>query len=154
LWKIIGNLILRTTLVYIYGDMVLQVARVSNETGKHGHESRWTRNRELLGWWGPAAIVNDPFSRQRGRISINPQLSNSNYNLVMGSIWVPDTRTAWPTVSQSITSASIDLLIKSGESYSYEMLEAGRWSQEQFGNIEEGKRPPFRAATKQRLLKT
>jgi hypothetical protein len=34
------------------------------------------------------------------------------------------------------------------------LLEAGSWARGQFGNPEEGGRPPLKAATKQRLVKT
>jgi hypothetical protein len=36
----------------------------------------------------------------------NPQLSDSNQNLVMGPRWVPDTKTDWPTDRRSIISFS------------------------------------------------
>jgi hypothetical protein len=34
------------------------------------------------------------------------------------------------------------------------LWEAGSWDRGQFGNPKEGERPPFEAATKQRLFKT
>jgi hypothetical protein len=46
----------------------------------------------------------DPFSRLRGQLtSTNPHLSDSNKNLVLGSRWVLDTKTDWPTDLSAVT---------------------------------------------------
>jgi hypothetical protein len=59
---------------------------------KYGYESHGTWTREWQCWWGPAAIVNDPSSHQRGcPTSTNPLLSASNKNLVLGPGWGLDT---------------------------------------------------------------
>jgi hypothetical protein len=51
----------------------------------------------------PAAIVNDsPSSRQRRRpTSTNPQLSDSNKDLVLSPRWVLYSKTDWPTDRRS-----------------------------------------------------
>jgi hypothetical protein len=63
---------------------------LKSETVKSCHESQETRTRETLRWRGPAAIVNDkPVpSSERAPTSTNPQLSDSNKNLVVSPRWV------------------------------------------------------------------
>jgi hypothetical protein len=47
----------------------------------------------------------DPSFRQRGRpISIKPQLSDSNKNLVLGRKWMLDTKIDWPTSRLTVSS--------------------------------------------------
>jgi hypothetical protein len=74
-----------------------------SETVKYGHESHGTRTREWLRWRGPVAIVNDrSSSRQRERpTSPNPQLSDSNKNLVVSPRWMFYSKTHWPTDRRS-----------------------------------------------------
>jgi hypothetical protein len=73
------------------------------ETVKYGRESHETRTRKWLIWRGPATIVNErPSSLQRERPTAkNPQLSDSNKNLVVSPRWVLDTKTDWPTDRRS-----------------------------------------------------
>jgi hypothetical protein len=40
-------------------------------------------------------------SRQRGRFTTNPQMSDSNENLVLGARCLSDTKTHWPTNRRS-----------------------------------------------------
>jgi ribosomal protein L33 len=73
------------------------------ETAKYCHESQWTRTREWLRRGEPAAIVNDRSSSSQGErpISTNPQLSDSNKNLVVSPRWVIYSKTDWPTDCRS-----------------------------------------------------
>jgi hypothetical protein len=58
-------------------------------TIKCGQKSRGTQTREWLRCRRPAAIVNDRpvLSSKKAPTSINPQLSESNKNLVLGPRW-------------------------------------------------------------------
>jgi hypothetical protein len=49
----------------------------------------------------------DPSSRQRKRpTSTNPQLSDSNKNLVVSPVWLLYSKTDWPTDRRSLTQNS------------------------------------------------
>jgi hypothetical protein len=60
---------------------------LKSERLKYGHECQETRNRERLGWRGPAAYIKDSF-RQRGR----RRKQDSNCQHVI-NIWGVDTKT-------------------------------------------------------------
>jgi hypothetical protein len=75
---------------------------LESKTGKYGCESHGTRTREWLRWRGPAAFVNDrPVLLSERPTSTNPQLSDSNKNLVvsrqMGALY-QDRLADWPSV--------------------------------------------------------
>jgi hypothetical protein len=58
------------------------------------------RTRKWLRWRGPAAVVNDRpvISSERERpTSTNPQMSDSNKNLVVSPRWVLYSKLDWPT---------------------------------------------------------
>jgi hypothetical protein len=60
-----------------------------SETVKYGHESQEVLTRKRLRWRGLGAFVNDRPSRPKeGHTSSNPQLSDSNKNLVVSPRWV------------------------------------------------------------------
>jgi hypothetical protein len=89
----------------------------------------------------------------RGRESAtptNPQLSDSNRNLVLGPRrgWHQDRLAYWPSVNTWFE------LFEPVESCSCEKWEAASWDRRQLGNTEEGERPHLEAATKQRLVKS
>jgi hypothetical protein len=65
-------------------------------------------------------------------------------------------KTNWLAVNrQSWSNSDFDFaLVESVESWNYEKWGAGSWGRWQFGNPEEGERPPLEVATKQRLVKT
>jgi hypothetical protein len=69
----------------------------------------------------------------------------------------PVVKTNWLGVyrqSQSDSDYNSELFVESVESCRCDKWEAGSWGRGQFGNPEEGQRPPLEAATKQRLVKT
>jgi hypothetical protein len=70
---------------------------LESETVKYGLDFQGTRTLEWLRWRGPAEIVKtDLSSRQRERPkSTNPQLSESNKNLVVNHRWVLYSKTEW-----------------------------------------------------------
>jgi hypothetical protein len=72
---------------------------LNSETVKDGPKYQGTRTKERLRWQGPAAYlyIKDPSSRQRGHPTrTNPQLSDSNKDLVVSPKWVLYSKTDWP----------------------------------------------------------
>jgi hypothetical protein len=89
-------------------------------------------------------------SRQRGCYirTMTARVQQKNNNWLWTSRGLAPRRTDWrqPPV--------VVLLWESVQTYSCEKWEAGSWDRGQFGNPEEGERPPLEAATKQRPAKT
>jgi hypothetical protein len=83
------------TLRVVGGD---EKGSLEYEAVKYSHEFHGARTRERLRWRRPAAIVsNDQSCRQRERsTSTNPQLPDSNKNLVVSPRWVLYSNTDWP----------------------------------------------------------
>jgi hypothetical protein len=82
----------------------------------------------------------------------NPQLSESNKNVVLGPRWgLTPRETGRMTVDRNITLTLT--MVESVENFSCEEWEARNRGLVKFGNPE-GERPPLEVTTKQRLVKT
>jgi hypothetical protein len=89
-------------------NQLTRTRRVAHGTGL-SHNAIWRKLHE--GHFYPSHVENiqeqlpqtaDIFSRQRERpTSTNPQLCDSNINLVVIPRWVLDTKTDWPTDRRS-----------------------------------------------------
>jgi hypothetical protein len=76
-----------------------------SERVKYGRKSQGTRTREWLRWRGPAAMqtIDSSFHQRERPISTNPQMSDSNKNLVISLKWVLYSKqTGRPTVGRNI----------------------------------------------------
>jgi hypothetical protein len=83
----VGSNISTVALRVVRGD---EKGSLESETVKYGHESHGTRTREWLRWRGPAANLKDRpvLSSERAPHINKLQLSDSNKNQVVSSIWV------------------------------------------------------------------
>jgi hypothetical protein len=87
------------TLRVVGGD---EKGSLESETVKYGRESHGTRIRKWLRWRGPAVIINDrPVLSLERAPTTNPQLPDSNKNLVVSPRWVLYSKSHWPTDRRS-----------------------------------------------------